>query len=273
MTLLAIWLLVFVGIAGVLYGARRWKQRQDAWRGAVRQSEFPTQWIVIMEREVGLFRRMPEPLRQELYPHVQEFMHFKRFEGCGDLELTEEMRLIVATLACILVLRRPSPVYPELCSILLYPGAFIAPEREEPDMETIDEEDEMDGESWDIGAVVLAWDAVWREAPRRQSAKNVVLHEFAHQLARHEGLDEALEGDMPETEAAQDFHQELEKLRRRCERGITGIIDEYGTTDPGEFFAVLTEVFFGQPKKLWQRHRRLYDIMQGYYRVNPLEWG
>ncbi|HAC09688.1 MAG TPA: hypothetical protein DCG14_08550, partial [Phycisphaerales bacterium] len=43
---------------------------------------------------------------------------------------------------------------------------------------------------------------------------------------------------------------EYESLRARLEDGVHGAIDPYGATNPGEFFAVVTEHFFEQPHVL-----------------------
>lgn len=268
--LLACLALVAMGLTmAVLWAA--WRRRMAMRRAQVRQQSFPAAWRALLEDRVGLYRRLPPPLRKVLHAHMLEFLDGKHFEGCGGLAMTEEIRLTIASLACVPLLGRTGPVYPELSSILVYPAAFAAPNREGFEGEEL-EEFELDGESWDIGAVVLAWDSIRREAPRKFHARNVVLHEFAHQLAREEGFADGsalMEGRSGPSRA---LRHEFELLQQRSARGITGLIDEYAATDPAEFFAVLTEVFFGQPRRLHQRHRQIYEAFQAYYGVNPLEW-
>jgi Mlc titration factor MtfA (ptsG expression regulator) len=46
-------------------------------------------------------------------------------------------------------------------------------------------------------------------------------------------------------------------------------LDQYGTTNEGEFFAVATECFFERPVPLAQRHKRLYEILRDYYHQDP----
>lgn len=81
----------------------------------------------------------------------------------------------------------------------------------------------------------------------------MVLHEFAHKL---DMLDHVVDGTppLPDAEARQRWIEvcthELELLRS----GHGGhLLDRYGATDPGEFFAVATEVFFSRPIDL-ERH-------------------
>jgi hypothetical protein len=41
------------------------------------------------------------------------FLAEKRFEGCGGLEITEEMKVCIAAQACLLLLHRETDCYPE----------------------------------------------------------------------------------------------------------------------------------------------------------------
>ena len=43
----------------------------------------------------------------------------------------------------------------------------------------------------------------------------------------------------------------------------------YGATNPGEFFAVATEVFFEQPRELRAFEPSLYDVLLRFYRQDP----
>ena len=45
--------------------------------------------------------------------------------------------------------------------------------------------------------------------------------------------------------------------------------DDYAGVNPGEFFAVATEVFFDRPQELAHAHPELYDVLGGFYRQDP----
>ncbi len=68
---------------------------------------------------------MPGLLRQELRRHVPVFLAEKRFYGCGGLEISEAIRLLIAAQACLLILNRKTDYYGKLQSILVYPSAFV----------------------------------------------------------------------------------------------------------------------------------------------------
>jgi Mlc titration factor MtfA (ptsG expression regulator) len=65
---------------------------------------------------------------------------------------------------------------------------------------------------------------------------------------------------------------EFDRLQQRLARGEPGLIDPYAATNPAEFFAVVSELFFEQPTALAAYHPALYRVLSGYYRLNPLSW-
>ena len=62
------------------------------------------------------------------------------------------------------------------------------------------------------------------------------------------------------------------KLRANVAAGEKTAIDEYGATNPAEFFAVATESFFERPRDLQQRHPALYEELKRFYQQNPVGW-
>ena len=131
---------------------------------------------------------MAPALQQQLHKLVQQFLHQKKFVGCEGLEIDDEVRVTIAGQACLLLLNRPSRVYPGLHAVLVYPSAFLVP-RNHVDAAGVVTETRQDllGESWGDGRVVLSWDHVRRGAHDWTDGQNVVLHEFAHQLDSESG--------------------------------------------------------------------------------------
>jgi len=54
--------------------------------------------------------------------------------------------------------------------------------------------------------------------------------------------------------------------------GTPSIFDYYGATEPAEFFAVVSEVFFEKSKQLSIEHPALYRQLTTYYKVDPNHW-
>ncbi|MCX6348946.1 MAG: zinc-dependent peptidase, partial [Candidatus Aureabacteria bacterium] len=249
------------------------KQRK---RRRIFASPFPPAWEEMLRREVALYRSLPAGDRAELRGRTLVFLAEKNFEGCGGLVLTEEMKVMVSAQACLLLLlRRPGDYYPLLRSVLLYPHPFVAPLAwAEADGVVHEGEEARDGESWREGAVVLAWDEVKRDS--RGGIRNVVLHEFAHQLDEEEGAADGAP-HLPDPEMSARWSKvmtaEFEKLSRAVETGRRTFLDEYGATNAAEFFAVVTESFFTQGRLLALRHPDLYDLFRRYYNQDPAGWG
>ena len=47
-------------------------------------------------------------------------------------------------------------------------------------------------------------------------------------------------------------------------------IDRYGATNPAEFLAVLSEVFFERPQDLYDAYPHIYQLFTDFFRQNPL---
>jgi len=251
----------------------RWKQqRRRQWF----QTPFPPEWTTILEQDVALYRVLPPDLQRELQGHIQVFLQEKEFEGCAGFEVTLQVKLVLAALACLLLLNKPQEYYPTLRSVLIYPGAFLVNGRWRENSGVY--EDGMDvhlGESWQHGAVALAWDQVLHDSRRPRSRQNVVIHEFAHQIDQHKGFSEgaAVFASADQAERfARAVRREFEHLRHEVDDGIDDVIDEYGVVSPMEFFAVATEAFFTMPEELRRFHAELYNCLVNFYRLDPASW-
>lgn len=237
---------------------------------------FHEEWIALLEKNVPLVARLPEELRLLLHERIGHFVATIRFEGCGGLDLTEDMILTVAAQACLLVVHREGKPYPKLKVVYLYPTTFSSVQKR-IDAIGIVTEDEIHrlGESWDSGTVVLAWDSVAQGARNVFDAHNVTLHEFAHQLDHEDGPTDGAPG-LPSNAAyrswARVFQENYTDFLHRTEGGMKTVIDSYGATNPAEFFAVATETFFEKPRQLYRKRPELYEEMMNYYGLDPREW-
>jgi Mlc titration factor MtfA (ptsG expression regulator) len=232
----------------------------------------PSFWRSLVQSQVPLSRRLTPAQREQLLRKMQQLIHGCRWEGCAGLRLTEDMQVIIAAHACLLVLEHQGDPYPDLDSILIYPGTF-RPRRFTwtPSADSA-EEDPALGESWRHGVVILAWDSALAGAADPGDGQNVVLHEFAHQLDTASGRPDGTPR-LPDATALASWSTMLERdfarLGREVEAGTQGVLDHYGATDPAEFFAVATEAFFERPAELQRERPALYEALRGYYRQDP----
>jgi Mlc titration factor MtfA (ptsG expression regulator) len=251
------------------YLKRRRRQR-------LQSSPLPSAWSDVVRKNVPIYERLREEDRRELQGHLQVFMAEKHIEGCGGLELTEEIKVTIAGHACVLLLHRQTDYFPRLITILVYPAAYVASQVSPIGGGVVMEENQVRlGEAWKSGVVVVSWDDLRATARGVNEGRNLVLHEFAHQLDMENG---AADG-VPLLERRNQYESwsrvlgsEFEQLRRDSARGRYTVLDKYGATDPAEFFAVATESFFEKSHLLWRRHRELYDELKAFYLQDPVTW-
>ena len=249
---------------------RSWHRRQLC------RQPFPAAWQQILAANLPLYGRLPQTARTALEKHVRVFLDEKHFEGCGGLEVTEEMRVTVAGHACLLLLHDPDGYYPRLGTVVLYPVSFATPIRATNHLGVVTETvEERLGESWEEGTVVLAWDSI-REIGRGASGDcNVVVHEFAHQIDAQRGLTAGAR-----LRALRDCYRDWQellaaeqgRLRTARRRGRPTALDPYAFTSPEELFAVASESFFMCPVRLRSAHQQLYAELAAIYRIDPAEW-
>jgi Mlc titration factor MtfA (ptsG expression regulator) len=244
-------------------------------RKELREQPFPAEWTAIVERNVAYYSLLAVQDQHELQGHISVFLAEKSFEGCGGLEMTDEVRVTIAAFACILLLHRETDYYPRLDSILVYPRPFVAEKTSRgPGKFVIKGEEVRVGESWTSGAVILAWSDVRESVMYPHDGHNVIFHEFAHQLdaenSAADGFPVVEDEDVAE-EWSQAFTDAYEQLLDDIEQGRETIIDEYGAESPPEFFAVVTETFFELPIELQEEQPALYDALKHYFQQDPAE--
>ena len=266
------WLIILTAVVGIALFL--WIPRMLLKRAI--SAPFPEDWARLLEANIQVYRHLPMPLRLQLRKLIKQFLHQKHFSGAGGLEITDEIRLTIAAEACMLILNRSSRVYPALRYIIVYPTSFVV-ERAHVDASGVVDSHPRGllGESWQNGKVILAWDSVLQGSRNFLDGQNVVLHEFAHQLDSETGSANGaplLGGASSYNTWAMVLSGEFKELQALSRRGKRSLMDHYGATNPAEFFAVATETFFEKPRQMAKHHHELFEILQGYYRIDPREW-
>jgi Mlc titration factor MtfA (ptsG expression regulator) len=209
----------------------------------------------------------------ELLGHTKVIAAEKYFEGCNGLEVTDEVRVLIAAQAALLIMHRETDYFPLLSTILVYPDAFYTRTSRRASVGTVEARRELrGGESWDLGTVILSWNDVIKCA-RDFDGYNVVLHEFAHQLDQEDG---SANGFPTVYVSPSEFRRwgevmscEYDRLRDQLRDGLEPFIDPYAAEKPCEFFAVLTEHFFELPHQLREEIPDAYDLLCGLYHFDP----
>jgi MtfA peptidase len=246
---------------------------RDHHRKELGERPFPPAWSQVIDRNIPYCRCLHPDERKRLEDLIKVFVDEKHFEGCAGLAITDEIKVTVAAQACLLLLNLRHDYYQRLVSVLVYPESFDFEKEERGAAGTVSVSNlPVVGLSSSMGAVVLSWPDTVRGARRPDDGLNVVFHEFAHQLDQ---LDGAMDGAplLASKSMYRDWAQVLsldyQRLQEAVETDKPSLIGDYGATQPAEFFAVVTELFFEKPTELRREHPALYDEFRQYYRQDP----
>lgn len=265
---------VIVGGMVTVWGVR------SGWRAyrwhKLKNAPFPENWMLYVRRTLPFYSAMPADLQNELLLHIKQFLFNKKFVGCAGLVVTEEMRVTVAACACLLLLNRPTTGFAKVKWIYLYPAEFIVRHTVKDAAGVVSKQrNVLLGEAWDHGRIILSWDSVRKGVYDFNDGRNVVLHEFAHQLDGESGSMNGaplLYSKGAYGSWAAIMSREYNALVDHAYFGKRSVLDEYGATNPAEFFAVATESFFEEPDVLAGEHPELYEQLASYFHVDPRQW-
>jgi Mlc titration factor MtfA (ptsG expression regulator) len=237
-----------------------------------RRKKLPDGWEPIVERRVAYWQVLDPAERQRLAELADFIVAAKRWEAARGFEMTDEVVVTIAVQAAVLILGLDTSYFGKVTSIIVHPTTFAIPgPRPSAIRGMVDASAHpLLGEAHhDRGPVLLAWDQVRSNARHRGRNRNVVLHEFAHKM---DMLDGVVDGTplLPDQRALDRWIAVCEAEFESMRRGEAGpLLDDYGATDPGEFFAVATEAFFGRPVDFREAKPQLYEVLADYYRQDP----
>lgn len=242
------------------------------------QAAFPASWEEIIQHNVGHYCMLEDAEQAHLRRLIQVFIAEKNWEGAGGLELDDEIRVTISAQACMLLLGVPHNYYRNVESIIVYPSTVVPPQRKQGFFENssapVGVSSPILGQAFLQGPVIIIWDAALRGGRHPESGHNVIYHEFAHKL---DMLDGAADGTPPLRSKAEyrDWiaicSREYLRLKKDAEKGRKSFLDAYGATNEAEFFAVATEQFFDQPRRMIDQAPDLYRVLQEYYCQDPAE--
>ena len=209
-------------------------------------------WLAVTAR-VPWVAACDDARRARLRELATAFLHRKTITPLGGLVLDDTDRVVLAALCCMPLLEFGAGGLAGWSQLIVYPEAFRV-DRSHVDAAGVLHEwnDELIGESWDAGPLVLSWADVQSDLANPHEGYCVAAHEMAHKL---DALDGALDGTPPLPRAwqeawARDFQRAYDALAADVDAGRDTAIDGYAAEAPEEFFAVCTEYHFSDPALL-----------------------
>ena len=247
-------------------------------RKSLKKNFFPSEFVEFLQNNIYLYRILPLHLKLELQDYIKIFLAEKQFIGQNGFILTTEIKISIASQACILLLGdydNKRNFFPYLKYIYVYPDIVMKAKDQKNNEIILLGLSSVGNKTGKDGVIYLSWTEIARQSNYSTKGENIILHEFAHQLDQAFG--NAL--GMPRLDNLQDslmwreiLGQEYYNHCQATKNNLPTVIDVYGAINPAEFFAVVTEAFFLKPTLLQAHHLLLYEQLKKYYNVNPLEW-
>lgn len=227
----------------------------------------PAQWRRVTAR-LPFLRGLDAAQAQRLQDLALIFLAEKQLVGVRGQVMDDAIRLSIAAQACLPILELGLDWYEGWSGIVVYPGDFRVRRSEQDEGGVVHEwDDELAGESWPGGPVILSWDAA-----QHDEHANVVIHEFVHKLDMKSGEADGvppLHRDMDRAAWRTVFNKAYTAFCDAIDRGRDTWLDPYAAEHPSEFFAVLSEAFFEAPNETRRRYPEMYDQLRRFYRQDP----
>lgn len=233
------------------------------------QSQFTNADWQLVAKQIPILERLTEAELAHLFELATLFLHDKSFTGAQGFTITDNVKQTIALQACLPILNIGLDSYDGWTSIIVYPRAFKSESTITDEYGIVHQKNQSrSGEAWQRGPVILSWDDV--EHAGNRDGHNVVIHEFVHKLDMLNGRANGfppMQPDMDPTRWTETMARGFEDFQKHPKSGL----DRYGATNPAEFFAVLSEVFFETPDKLIAAYPEIYEIMVKFFRQSPLQ--
>jgi len=246
-----------VSLIGSLFG---WLQRPPV-------PPDPVSWRE-MRRSTALLQTLDDAGDASLQALTALFLQRKAITPVAGLELDAAERLQLSALCCLPLLGYGADGLRGWSQVLVYPEAFRV-QRSHVDAAGVlhEYEDELIGESWDSGPLILSWADVQADLADPHAGFCVAIHEMAHKL---DALDGAMDGTPPlprpwQRQWAADFQRAYDGFCKQVDAGHETAIDPYASESPEEFFAVASEYHFSAPQLLREQLPQVAAHLQRFY--------
>ena len=229
------------------------------WRRKLAQRPFPDRWRGIVQAHLSFANRYDPEERQRFETHLKVFVWEKHWVGVKGVEITDEVKVVIAGQAARMSHNLSLDVYDRLSELVIYPSHYV-----HPDKDAI-----IYGEAHKWGTVVLSWDAVTHGLERPADGHDTAVHEFAHVLDVADGHFDGT----PSLHEREDYRawalvlSHHYAIRQRAPQRHR-FLRAYGATNEAEFFAVATEAFFERPVRMRKEAPELYKAFEKFYRID-----
>ncbi len=202
----------------------------------------------ILSTELHFYQLLTSKEKRRFEHRVASFIEDKQFVGRDDLIVTDRMRVLIASVGCMLTFGRKHYIYKLVDFILVYPEAFYSKSNGDYHKGEFNPREKV---------LVLSWKDFEIGYRITDDNLNLGIHEFMHALQ--------LEAKQSDDIDALRFERQFQKiLRRLTDQDLKDKLDEvryfraYAFTNQFEFMAVLAEYFMESPEEFKTNFPQLY---------------
>lgn len=228
-----------------------------------------------MQSEPIAVQRFDDLERARYEYHAEHLRERASWEAARDITLTDDMQRTIAEHAAVLAAGFEPADHPfsNVAAIIVHEGVIRSDERRfigrPAGVVNAGPRSVVGLSTPGLGPLVLDWRTIQRDIARPERGQNVIYHEFAHKLDQLNGAADGMPPLPSEADEAAWLQTLGVNFRRLQRRGSDGLIRNYGATNEGEYFAVVSEVFFTRPDDLAAGLPRVYDRLAAFYRQDP----
>lgn len=209
--------------------------------------------------------------RERLTERVRYFLKHKSMVAARGFKINDHMRLTIAAQACLPIMNLENEAYDDWLGVIIYPDAFWSEEKWTDEFGLVHEGVRASaGLARGDGPVLVSWRDSQSNA--QLNGYSVVIHECAHKLDMRNGDANGsppLHAGMSQPEWTSIFRRSFADFRLKARMGVALPFNDYGATNPAEFFAVASEAFFETPHSLASAYPDVYAQLALFYRQDP----
>ncbi len=222
--------------------------------------DFPLNWRQILEEKVLFYNHLSASEKNRFEQAVLQFLEDVAITGV-EITVDDADRLLVASSAVIPLFGFLGWQYRNLNEVLLYKGLFNEEYATEgSDRNTLG----MVGSGAMQRMMILSKPALHLSFENQRSNRNVGIHEFVHLLDKADGSVDGIPEMLIQSQYTlpwlKRMHQEIKDIKEQHSD-----IDPYGATNEAEFFSVVSEYFFTQPRHFEKKHPELFALLEKIY--------
>ena len=221
----------------------------------------------IIRSNIGIYAWIPNELISPWEERIITFLECFPITFERKDEATDEMKILVAAEAALLIVQRPMSDYRHLRVVHLW-------------------KDQIDGQESALGTanryeVNLSWQYLKMHIRKARDGHNLTLHEFAHLI---DFADDGMAQSIPVAQGTSCFDEwkqvvdiEHERLMKAYESGKNYSIRAYGGYEcikgnKPELFSCGTSAFFERGARLKRESPEIYDLFKKFYGIDPASW-